>query len=136
MNKEQLIAFLKQARETATDQTALQGKELYSVWKSGEEVKAGERRQYNDKLWKCRQAHTTQEGWEPGTETAAMWEVIDETHAGTIDDPIPAAKNMEYIKDLYYIEEGTIYLCTQGTGQAVAYLPSELVGINFEEVEA
>ena len=79
------------------------------------------------------QAHTTQEGWEPD-KTPAMFTVIDEEHTGTQDDPIPAAKGMEYTYGLYYTdpEDGKLYRCER-TGEqpggkvTLQFLPHELV---------
>ena len=58
---------------------------------------------------------------------------------GTIDDPIPAARGMEYEYGKYYLdtEDGKTYLCNRGeeTGSIVLYyLPHELVGQYFVEV--
>ena len=65
--------------------------------------------------------------------------LIDVTHAGTIDDPIPAAAGMEYTKGLYYIEGETVYLMSRegmedGESITLAYLPSQLVGQYFTVV--
>ena len=84
-------------------------------------------------------AHTTQEGWEPD-KVPALFTVIDETHAGTQDDPIPAAKGMEYTYGLYYTdpEDGKLYRCER-TGEqpggkvTLQFLPHELVGLYFTE---
>lgn len=67
-----LVAFLKAARETATDETALEAIELYPVWSSGISVSVNDRYQYSDKLYKCVQAHTTQADWTPD-KTPALW---------------------------------------------------------------
>lgn len=133
-----LVAFLKAARETATDETALEAIELYPVWSSGISVSVNDRYQYNDKLYKCVQAHTTQADWTPNV-TPALWSVIDVTHAGTIEDPIPASRGMEYVKGLYYIENNVIYLMNRqgmqdGESVVLQYMPSELVGQYFEIV--
>ena len=67
-----LVAFLKAARETATDEIALEAIELYPVWSSGISVSINDRYQYNNKLYKCVQAHTTQADWTPD-KTPALW---------------------------------------------------------------
>ena len=67
--------------------------------------------------------------------------VVDATHAGTLEDPIPAARGMEYEYGKYYLdgEDGNTYLC-QRTGEAAGgtivlqYMPHELVGNYFTEV--
>lgn len=139
MKHADLVAFLKAARFTADDQTALKGMELYPVWTVGIAVSVGDRYQYESKLYKCRQAHTTQADWTPDV-TPALWTVIDVAHAGTIDDPIPAVAGMEYVYGKYYIEGETIYICKR-TGEAeggtivLQFLPSQLVGQYFEVVE-
>ena len=123
-----------QADQLADDQEALKVKELAKRWKVGEAVKAGDRRLYNDLLYKCRQSHTTQADWTPDV-TPALWEVIDETHAGTADDPIPYSTGMQLYNGKYYTENGILYLCNRDTGQAVYNTLADLVGIYVEIVE-
>lgn len=65
--------------------------------------------------------------------------VINTSSPGTIDDPIPAARGMEYEYGKYYLdhEDEKTYLCKRGeeTGSIVLYyLPHELIGQYFEEV--
>lgn len=133
-----LVAFLKVARLTADDKTALTGKELYPTWVDGISVEVGDRYQYKDKLYKVIQSHTTQADWKPDA-TPALWIVIDVEHAGTFENPIPASSGMEYTKGLYYIEDGVIYLMNRqgmNDGETIVlhYLPSQLVGQYFVEV--
>ena len=138
MKHADLVAFLKAARLTADDNTALTGIELYPVWAVGIAVAKDSRYQYSGKLYKVVQAHTTQADWTPDV-TPALWTVIDVTHAGTIDDPIPAVAGMEYVYGKYYIEGETVYICKR-TGEAeggtivLQFLPSQLVGQYFEVV--
>ena len=124
---------------TFTDENAVKVIDLYPVWMVGISVAKDSRYQYNGKLYKCVQAHTTQADWTPDI-TPNLWTVIDVTHAGTIDDPIPAVAGMEYVYGKYYIEGETIYICKR-TGEAeggtivLQFLPSQLVGQYFEVVE-
>lgn len=123
---------------TFTDENALKVIELYPKWAVGIAVAKDSRYQYEGKLYKCVQAHTTQSDWTPDA-TPALWTVVDVVHAGTIDDPITAVAGMEYEYGKYYIDGETIYLC-QRTGEAAGgkitlyYLPSQLVGQYFEVV--
>lgn len=41
----------------------------------------------------------------------AVYRPIDQTHAGTVDDPIPFVYGMDTEKDKYYSYEGKTYLC-------------------------
>lgn len=93
---------------------ALQVKNHYPEWKSGIEVKAGERYRLNDVLWECVKDHTTQKNWKPGTETLSLWKTVDaDEHAGTMEDPIPYTQNMELSFNKYYTQDGVLYLCIQ-----------------------
>ena len=149
MTLEEKINRAKQLRkaammnaETLEDGQAAEVPTIYPVWKAGEAVKADDRRYYepDGKLYKCRQAHTTQEGWEPPL-TPALWAVIDVAHAGTPEDPIPASRGMDYIYGKYYLdpEDEKVYLCKregeeEGGVVNLQYLPHELIGQYFEEV--
>lgn len=72
MKHADFVAFLKSARLTVDDNTALIGRELYPVWSENIAVSVNDRYQYSDKLYKCVQAHTTQADWTPD-KTPALW---------------------------------------------------------------
>ena len=133
MTKAELVAFLKEARLTATDNAALQGMELYDEWKAGVYVTKGKRLRYGSKLYRVKQTHTTQTDWTPD-KAAAMFEVVNATHAGTLEDPIPWAMNMKCYKGKYYTWDNALYLCTNDSGIALAYTPDQLIGHFFEVV--
>ena len=126
-----LVAFLKAARLTADDNTALTGIELYPSWTVGISVAKDSRYQYEGKLYKCVQAHTTQADWTPDV-AVSLFEVIDVEHSGTAEDPIPWAVNMECFSGKYYTWEGVLYLCIRDSGIALAYTPDQLLGNYFE----
>ena len=139
---EALRPYIEKAAASLDDNDAANAVKLFPTWTIGIAVSVGERYQYADKLYKVVQAHTTQADWTPDA-TPAMWAVIDKTHAGTIDDPIPASRGMEYEYGKYYLdgEDGKTYLC-QRTGEAAGgtivlqYMPHELIGNYFTEVNA
>ena len=138
-SRQDLIDLLIEVRPTLEDKKALKYMEMYPMWSEGIAVKVNERYQYNGRLYKVVQAHTTQSDWTPDI-TPALWAVIDVEHAGTLEDPIPAVASMEYIKGKYYIENGTIYLMNrqgmaEGESIVLHYTPSQLVGIYFEVVQ-
>lgn len=70
----------------------------------------------------------------PGQGTESLFTRIDETHAGTQEDPIPYHVNMEVFNDKFYIEDGILYKCTRDSGIALHNKASELVGDYFEKV--
>lgn len=114
---------------------ALEVKEFYPMWSADSvEVKQGERYQYNNLLWECIKDHTTQESWKPSLETASLWKVVDEEHAGTLEDPIPYNPPMEIFKDKYYIQSEVKYKCTRNSEIPLSQNLSELVGTYVETV--
>jgi cytochrome c2 len=127
-------ARLSAQRAELSDEQALKMKDLQQPWRADEDVKAGDRKKHGDKLYKCRQDHTTQAGWEPDV-TPAMREVIDETHAGTKEDPIPYSQGMALELDKYYTQAGVLYLCIRASGQPLYNNLSELVG-NYVNIAA
>ena len=133
-----LRPVIEAAATSLSDGEAAKAVELFPAWAYPVNYVVGNRVSDGGKLYKCQQAHTSQEGWKPSA-TPALWVVIDVTHAGTQDDPIPAARGMEYEYGKYYLdgEDSKIYLC-QRTGEAAGgtivlqYMPHELVGNYFE----
>ena len=107
---------------------------FHPVWKPDMEYMAGYKVQYNNKLWRAIQTHTSQEGWEPSTATASIWTEICESHAGTLEDPIPYNGNMALESGKYYSQDGKVYRCTRDTVNPVYNALSELVGLYVEKV--
>lgn len=115
------------------DNTALRMREFYPEWAPGTEYPVGHKVQRNGKLWRTVQAHTAQTGWEPEN-AASLWEQINETHDGTLDDPIPYSGNMALVAGLYYHQDYEIFRCTRDTGNPVYNPLVELVGLYVEIV--
>ena len=115
------------------DNTALRMLDFYPAWEAGVAYTVGYKVRKDGKLWRVIQAHTAQVGWEPEN-AASLWEQINETHAGTMDDPIPYSGNMALTSGLYYMQDWTIYKCTRDTGNPVYHALSDLVGLYVDKV--
>ena len=115
------------------DNTALRMVEFYPEWAENAEYTIGYKVQRNGKLWRCIQAHTSQTGWEPEN-AASLWTEICESHAGTLEDPIPYSGNMALESGKYYMQDGKVYRCIRDTVNPVYNALSELVGLYVEEV--
>ena len=115
------------------DATALRMAQFYPEWDPGLVLVVGTRIRWGEKLWRVLQAHTSQAGWEPD-KVPALFERIDETHAGTLEDPIPYDGNMTMVKGLYYYQGGRFFLCTRDTVNPVYHALNELVGLYVETV--
>lgn len=119
------------------DNTALRMKGFYPDFASavGQTVKQGFKFTYWDKLWKVIQSELTiQSHYPPGTGTESLYTEVCETHAGTLDDPIPYSGNMALENGKYYIQDNAIYLCIRDTVNPVHNALSDLVGIYLEIV--
>ena len=135
----ELRPMIEAAATSLPDDEAATAVELFPAWAYPVSYVVGNRVSDGGKLYKCQQAHTSQEGWKPSA-TPALWVVIDVAHAGTQADPIPASRGMEYEYGKYYLdgEDGKVYLCERTGEQAggkitLQYLPHELAGQYFTE---
>lgn len=144
----ELRPVIEQASASLSDGEAAKSPELFPRWADhiGETVKPGDRRSDMDEsgvlhVYRVNkgQGHTTQENWPPHS-TPAMWTIINVDHVGTQDDPIPAARGMEYEYGLYYKdpEDTKLYKCERigeaaGGKIVLQYLPHELLGQYFTE---
>ena len=117
---------------TVDDNTALRMTEFYPEWAADTEYTIGYKVQRNGKLWRCLQAHTSQVGWDPEN-AASLWTEICESHAGTLEDPIPYSGNMALESGKYYSQDNKVYCCIRDTGNPVYNALSELVGLYVEE---
>ena len=129
-----LRKIIEEAVQFLADETAVKAATLHPTWAENTAYDVGYKVQRNGKLYKCKQAHTAIVTWEPEN-TASLWEVINETHTGTLDDPIPYDGNMALVSGLYYVQNDVIYLCTRDTVNPVYNALNELVGIYVEEVK-
>lgn len=115
------------------DNTALRMLEFYPAWTAGQAYTETYKVQYSGKLWRCRQAHTSQAGQEPSIDTASLWEEVCESHDGTQADPIPYDGNMALKEGMYYVQDDVIYRCTRDTINPVYNALADLKGIYVEE---
>lgn len=112
---------------------ALTVKAIYPQWDEviGQTVKQGFKFLYGDALYKVIQPDglTIQEQYIPGEGTESLYAVINETNAGTQEDPIPYNGNMALENGKYYSQDGVIYLCNRDTEIPVYQALKDLVGL-------
>lgn len=144
LTAEEVTAMLiKQQINTLTvdDNTALRMRRYYPTFAElvGQTVTQGTKFRASDSedadLYKTIQPELTiQAHYPPGVGMEALYTRIDETHDGTLADPIPYDGNMELTEGLYYTHGGVIYLCNRNTGKQVYNPLADLVGIYVEAV--
>lgn len=64
------------------DETALEVKILYPIWKENKMYVEGCRVRYNDILFKCLQSHTSQDTWKPDV-SPSIWSKVLTSDDGT-----------------------------------------------------
>lgn len=64
--------ILDNVLDILTDEQAEQVPQAFREWEVDTAYKVGDRRRYDGKLYRCVQAHTSQEGWEPPA-VPALW---------------------------------------------------------------
>lgn len=77
----QLRALIEKASISLSDEDALNGVELFPAWKTDFQYALDQRVRFNGRLYKCVQAHTSQQDWTPDA-TPALW--VDVAEPGTI----------------------------------------------------
>ena len=140
MTRAEALEFRKKIEKAATylpDKDALESVELFDEWSGNKNYDIGERCQDLGVLYRCYNPIQANPTYRPSV-TPAHWEVVTAGEDGTLENPITAAVGMRYYKDLYYKENNTIYMCirddTNGDGTILHYLPSQLIGSYFSEV--
>lgn len=135
--------FFQKGAQTLTGNDALAIKGIYPTWEElldenheYHKVKKGFKFTHADKLYQTEQPeYTFTNVYIPGTVgTESLFSVIDETHAGTLDNPIPYEGNMVLENGKYYSQNGVTYLCIRDTVNPVYHELSALVGLYVEEV--
>ena len=132
------MLIAKQINNLAVDDnTSLRMKDFYPAFESviGQTVRQGFKFTHGGKLWRTEQPEMTiQEHYAPGMGTESLYSEVCETHAGTLEDPIPYNGNMALESGKYYMQDGKIYRGIRDTVNPVYNALSELVGLYVEEV--
>lgn len=124
-------------RLNLTNNEALSVKEVYPTWESkiDKTIEQGYIVLYENNLWKARQTHTALSVYPPSIHTASLYEVIEVTHEGALDDPIPYTPPMEIFSGKYYIQDEALYLCTRDSGVTLSHNLQDLINIYVSKVE-
>ena len=121
-----------------TNDQILQCVSVLPDWKSfiNSKMENKQRFQFEGEPWEARQEiSVVLEGQEPGINTAALYQRIESSNAGTLEDPIPYANTMTVEEGKYYVEEDIVYKCIRGSEQPLYASCASLVGNYFEKVE-
>ena len=138
-NKNQLLKMTRNihlAVVSLPDADAVETPELFPTWEVGHQYKIDDRFQWDGKLYKVRQAHTSQENWVPDATPSLYAEVPKPGQGDTPDNPIPYSGNMALVNGKYYEQFDVIYVCIRDTINPVYADLSELVNLYVEVYNA
>lgn len=105
-----------QAATDITDEQALEMPSLFRAWDevlaAGEQLAANTVLSLDGQLYRVVQAVTPQAHQRPdGEGMLAIYRPINQTHAGTAEDPVPFVYGMDTEQGKYYSYGGKVYLC-------------------------
>lgn len=108
-----LRAFIEKAAISLNDEDALSAVELFPAWVTDKAYEVDERIRYGEKLYRCVQAHTSQESWTPDL-TPALWtEVAKPGEIPVWKQPTGAQDAyMKGDKVHYPTKDDPVYICT------------------------
>lgn len=136
----QLRPVIEKASQSLDDSMALTAMELFPSWeelvKKGQKAPKGFRFRHGNVLYRTEQPeHTFVSHYIPGSAGfESLFSKVDESHAGSIKDPIPFSQNMEIYQGLYYIQNDVLYHCIRSSGQPLYHDLALLVGSYVEVV--
>jgi hypothetical protein len=131
-----LRRLIEKAVISLSDEDALDAVELFPAYQVGVAYKEGFRFNYNGKLYKVLQDHTSQTDWKPESTPSLYAEVEKPGEGDTPDNPIAYNGNMALINDKYYIQDGVVYRCIRDTVNPVYNALRDLVGLYVEVADA
>lgn len=128
-----LRGLIESAVQSLPETEAAEAACLHPEWTAGVSYPARVRLRRNGRLYRVVQGHTSIAGWEPEN-VPALFEEVNESHAGTLADPIPYGGNMALTEGLCYNQGTLVCRCVRSTGIPVYAALIDLVGLYVEVV--
>lgn len=108
-----LRPMIEKAAAFLPDTDALEAVELFPAWEVERLCKVDERLRYGGKLYRCEQAHTSQEGWEPPNVPALWTEVAKPGEIPVWRQPTGAQDAYNTGDKVHYPDaDGPVYVST------------------------
>lgn len=100
---------MNSASEVLTDKQALSAVALYPLWSPDASYVVGERVRYEDKLYKCLQAHDAQDGWNP-SDAVSLWAEVLIPDPEVIPDWVQPESTNPYMKGDKVMHNGSAWI--------------------------
>lgn len=128
-----LRPLIERAAVSLPDEDALEAVELFPAWAADTAYAVDVRVRYGEKLYRVRQAHTSQAQYPPSIGTASLYEEVTLPGDGeTPEHPIAYNNNMALEQGKYYSQRGVVYRCIRDTVNPVYNDLADLVGLYVE----
>lgn len=105
---QKLRPYIEKAAASLTDEDALEAVNLFINWQPNKTYTKDERVNYEGILYKCLQAHTSQDNWTP-TATPSLWAKVLIPDANVIPDWEQPDSTNAYMKGDKVMFEGQVY---------------------------
>lgn len=92
-----LLRAIKSVREAVPDDIAYSVPDLYAAWKTDTAYAVGDRVLFGGKVYKCLQAHTSQETWTP-TDAVSLWAEVLNPDPEVIPEWVQPESTNPYMK--------------------------------------
>ena len=106
-----LRPYIEKAALSLSDEDSLEAIQLFSNWAEGISYTEGQKVQYEGRLYKCLQAHTSQAGWTP-TAAASLWAKVLIPDANVIPEWEQPDSTNPYMKGDKVMFDGKVYEST------------------------
>ena len=92
-----------------TDEQAATVPALYRAWELGIDYAVGDRRTYNGKLYRCLQAHTAQDAWNP-VDAPSLWAAVLIPDPTVIPEWVQPESTNPYMKGDKVAHNGKVWI--------------------------
>lgn len=103
-----LRPYIEKAALSLSDEDALEAINLFPSWENATAYKVDDRVRYEDNLYKCLQAHTSQAGWTP-TAAPSLWAKVLIPDANVIPEWEQPSSTNGYMTGDKVLFNGEIY---------------------------
>lgn len=104
-----LLRAIKSVREAVPDDIAYSVPDLYATWKTDTAYSIGDRVLFGGKVYKCLQAHTSQETWTP-TDAVSLWAEVLNPDPEVVPEWVQPESTNPYMKGDKVRHNGKVWI--------------------------
>lgn len=134
---EELLKNEFNARTTTSNEDALHYMLIVYPFEHyiGKSLKVGQLVAHLDRIYRVRQdILVVLEEQFPSVDTAALYEVIEKEHEGTLEDPISYLPPMEIFEGKYYTQNDILYICIRNSETTLTHNLEDLLNTYVNKI--